>query len=329
MKIAFYDTHNFDKNAFAKELENSEFELHFFNQHLNLQNIQSCSGYDAVCLFVNDKICAQSAAIMAQLHCKAIFLRCAGFNNIDLEACKKHSIQVYRVPEYSPYAVAEYAVALLLTLNRKTHRAFNRTREANFSIDGLLGFDLHNKNVGIVGTGKIGSIMCKIMLGFGAKVFAYDKEQNKELAATGVKYVSFDDLLQQADIISLHIPLNKESLHIIDDSAFAKMKNGVMLINTGRGALIETKALIKNLKNAKISGAGLDVYEEEENYFFQDHSEDIMQDDLLARLISFPNVLLSSHQAFLTHEALQNIAQTSFKNMLAFKNKTSTSTQLV
>lgn len=249
-----------------------------------------------------------------------IALRSAGFNHVDLASAQSLGLRVVRVPEYSPHAVAEHAVALILSLNRKIHRAYNRVREGNFSLDGLVGFDLNKKTVGVIGTGRIGFVLAKILSGFGCDVIAHDLAQNPKLIEMGVQYTSIDEILRKSDIISLHVPLTPKTRYLIDEKALALTKPGVMLINTGRGALIDTRALIKSLKSGHIGYAGLDVYEEEEGLFFEDLSEQILQDDKLARLMTFPNVLLTSHQAFLTEEALGNIAQVTLQNISEFEN---------
>ena len=244
-----------------------------------------------------------------------IALRCAGYNNIDLDAAKAHNISIVRVPAYSPESVAEHTVALILTLNRKTHKAYNRVREGNFSLNNLIGFNLYKKNIGVIGTGKIGATFCNIIKNFGCQVFAYDINENEELKANGIQYVSLDELFEKADIISLHCPLNEHTKHIINKNAIDKMKDGVMLINTSRGGLIKTADVITGLKSKKIGFLGIDVYEQEENLFFKDLSEIIIEDDLLMRLISFPNVLITSHQAFFTHEAMTEIVTTTLNNI--------------
>lgn len=256
-------------------------------------------------------------------HCgvKIIGLRSAGYNHVDLKAAKQHGITITRVPEYSPYAVAEHTVALILAMNRKIHRSFNRIRELNFSLNGLVGFDLHGKTVGVIGTGRIGTIFARIMGGFGCKILAFDRIYDATIVTTaGMQYSPLNEVLSKSDIISLHVPLTPETRHLINETAFAKMKRDVMLINTSRGGLTETKALISALKSGKIGYAGLDVYEEEEGVFFNDLSESGLQDDVLARLLTFPNVLITSHQAFLTREALANIATTTFKNFSDYEN---------
>ncbi len=316
MKIAFFDAHQFDQQAFENENQEFSHQIVFFKTRLNSQTANLSKGFDVVCSFVNDRIDQKCVEILNENRISMIALRCAGFNHVDLEACKEKQIAVVRVPAYSPYAVAEYTMALLLTLNRKIHKAYNRVREANFSIDGLVGFDLHQKTVGVLGTGKIGSVFCDILKGFGCRILAYDLYPSLNL-----EYVNKDKLFQESDIISLHLPLKQDSFHILDQAAFSQMKQGVFILNTSRGALIDTKALIQNLKSGRIGGAALDVYEEEEEYFFQDHSDQILQDDDLLRLTSFPNVIISSHQAFLTREALKSIASTTLQSISDFESK--------
>lgn len=320
MKIAFFDTHQFERNIFQKENEKFNHEIAFFESRLTEQTANAVAGYPCVCAFVNDRLDSKTLQAISANGTRLIALRSAGFNHVDLESARDFGLQVVRVPEYSPHAVAEHAVALILSLNRKIHRAYNRVREGNFSLDGLVGFDLYKKTVGVVGTGRIGSVLAKIMNGFGCQVLAFDRMQNPTLVAAGVQYVSLDELLRKSDIISLHVPLTPETHYIIDSKALLLTKPGVMLINTGRGALIDTKALIQHLKSGHIGCAGLDVYEEEEGIFFENLSDQILQDDQLARLLTFPNVLLTSHQAFLTEEALTNIAQTTLQNIAEFEN---------
>ena len=270
----------------------------------------------------------ETLAILAKNGVKFVVLRCAGFNNVDLVAAKRFGIKVYRVPAYSPEAVAEHAIALILTLNRKTHKAYNRIREGNFSLERLRGFNLHGKTVGVIGTGKIGSIFAKNMIGFGCNVIAYDKFENREILAHGGTYVSFEKLLEQSDIISLHCPLNPETKHIINKESFKLMKDGMMLINTSRGPLINTIDTIEALKSGKLGYLGIDVYEQEEQLFFKDLSESVIKDDVIARLISFPNVLITAHQGFLTKEALQQIAEVTIQNIKDYKAGSETQNQL-
>lgn len=313
MKIAFYNAKPYEIDFFEKA--NSEHEITYIEEHLSVDSVALSKEHEAIVVFVNDHVNTQIIEQLAKNGVKLIALRCAGFNNVDLKTCKKHKITVVRVPAYSPHAVAEFATALILTLNRKTHHAHAHVKEHNFSLHGLLGFDLHGKTVGIIGTGKIGEIFANIMQGFGCKVIAYDPAEN-----TPLNYVSLVQLYQHADIISLHCPLNKDTYHMINQAAIAKMKHGVMLINTGRGALIHTHNVIDGLKSEKIGYLGLDVYEEEEQLFFEDLSTQIINDDDLARLQFYPNVLITSHQAFFTHEAMENIANTTIGNINAFEN---------
>lgn len=318
MKIAFYDAHRFEKNVFDRENKQFNHEITYFEARLTKQSVNMALGYPVVCAFVNDSLDEETLRVLAESGTKLIALRSAGFNHVDLEAADRLGLKVVRVPEYSPYAVAEHAVALILTLNRKIHRAHNRVREGNFSLDGLVGFDLHRKTVGVVGTGRIGSAFSRIMMGFGCHVLAYDNKPDVELQSLGVRYVEKAELFRSSDIISLHVPLTPTTRHLVDDATLALTKPGVMLINTGRGALIDTQALIRSLKSNHIGYAGLDVYEEEEGIFFQNLSDQVLQDDQLARLLTFPNVILTSHQAFLTDEALQNIAATTLQNISDF-----------
>jgi D-lactate dehydrogenase len=320
MKVAVFDAHKFEKNI-LEEL-NLEFshELLLFEVRLTEKTAALASGCDCVAIFANDKANREVLAILKASGTKLLALRSAGFNHVDLEAAKELGIKVVRVPEYSPYSVAEFAVTLILSLNRKIHKAYNRVREGNFSLDGLVGFDLHGKTVGVIGAGRIGQAFIRIMRGFGCNVLVFDLSANEGFAKeTGCIYSSFDDVISKSDIISLHVPLRKESLHLINSDILKKMKKGSILINTGRGGLVDTKALIDSLKAGHLGAAGLDVYEEEENFFFQDLSGHILEDDILTRLMTFPNVLLTSHQGFLTNEALHNISYTTLKNISDFE----------
>lgn len=328
MKIAFFDTHGFERAVFQKENEKAQHEIVFFEARLTEQTANLALGYPCVCAFVNDRLDRKTLATLAAGGTRLISLRSAGFNHVDLAAARDLELRVARVPEYSPHAVAEHAVALILSLNRNIHRAYNRVREGNFSLDGLVGFDLYKKTVGVVGTGRIGSVMATIMRGFGCRVLAHDRIQNPTLIEMGVQYGNLSELLQKADIVSLHVPLTPETHHLIDEKALSLTKTSVMLINTGRGALIDTRALIQSLKSGHIGYAGLDVYEEEEGIFFENLSEQILQDDQLARLLTFPNVLLTSHQAFLTEEALGNIAQTTLQNISEFESGSNVSNEV-
>ena len=318
VKVAFFDTKSYDESSFKKVNQKFGFDIKYFKGHLNIDNVALTKGIDVACIFVNAVADAPVIDELVANGVKVIALRCAGYNNVDLNAARNR-IKVVRVPAYSPYAVAEHTLALMLTLNRKTHRAYNRTREGNFALSGLMGFDMHGKTAGIIGTGKIAKILIKTLRSMGMEVLAYDLYPDMDFAAReGIKYVSLDELYAGSDIISLHCPLTKETEYIINDEAISKMKNGVMMINTGRGKLIDTQALIKGLKSKKIGSAGLDVYEEESEYFFEDRSNRVMDDDVLARLLSFNNVVVTSHQAFFTQEALENIAETTLKNIQDF-----------
>lgn len=314
-KIAFFSTQPYDKAFFNKHNSEFGFELDFFETQLNPQTVILIENATVVCVFVNDIVNEAVIKQLAEKGVKIIALRCAGFNNVDLEAAKKYNLKVCRVPAYSPEAVAEHAIAMILTLNRKTHKAYNRVREQNFSLNGLLGFDLFGKTIGIIGTGNIGKAFSKIALGFGCKVLAYDIVVNPEMEKDGVQFVSLEEIFESSDIISLHCPLNDQTKHIINKKSIAEMKDSVMIINTSRGALIETASVIEGLKEGKIGSLGIDVYEQEEKLFFRDLSEDIIQDDAIQRLMSFPNVLVTAHQAFFTNEALTQIALVTFNNI--------------
>lgn len=314
MKITFFSTQPYDKEFFNRYNDSFGFELVFFETQLNPQTVNLIDKTDAVCVFVNDLVNEKVIEQLAVKGVKLVALRCAGFNNVDITAAKGKKIHVCRVPAYSPQAVAEHAVAMILTLNRKTHKAYNRVREQNFSLNGLLGFDLHGKTIGVVGTGNIGKAFCNIMLGFGCKVLAFDLIANKELENAGVQFVPLIELLQQSDIISLHCPLNEQTKHLINNDTISLMKAGVMLINTSRGGLIDTTAVIVALKSGKIAYLGIDVYEQEEHIFFRDLSAEVIEDDTIQRLMSFSNVLVTAHQAFFTREALTQITITTLRN---------------
>ena len=315
MKITFFSVKPYDKEFFKKGNTNFNFDFTFFETHLGPHIVQAVEPTDAICVFVNDKVNKQVIEVLAQKGVKVIALRCAGFNNVDLEAAKANNIKVCRVPAYSPEAVAEHALAMMLTLNRKTHKAYNRVREQNFSLHGLLGFTMKGKTVGVIGTGHIGAELCKIMLGMGCHVIAYDVNQNPELLKKGVRYLPLEELLKQSDIVSLHCPLTQQTQHLINTSTLALMKKGAMLINTSRGGLIDTTAVIEALKQQKLGYLGIDVYEQEEKIFFRDLSENIIADDTLQLLMSFPNVLVTAHQAFFTKEALDQITQVTLNNV--------------
>lgn len=315
MKMTFFSAKPYDRESFNRLNASFGFELEYFETHLGPHIINAVDQTDAVCAFVNDKLNAQVLGELAPKGVKVVAMRCAGYNNVDLEAAKKLGISVCRVPAYSPEAVAEHAVAMLLTLNRKTHKAYNRVREQNFSLNGLLGFNINGKTIGVFGTGNIGTSFCKIMLGFGCPVVAFDLKPNPELVKLGVTYLSKEEVLRSADILSLHCPLNESTHHIINQEAISLMKKGVMLINTSRGGLMDTKAAIAALKSKQIGYLGLDVYEHEGQLFFRDLSANIIEDDTIQRLMSFPNVLITAHQAFLTEEALQQIAATTLRSV--------------
>ncbi len=320
MKIAVFDTHRFERAYFEGGNAQHRHALTFLETRLGPETARLAAGFACVCAFVNDRLDAETLRILADGGARLLALRSAGFNHVDLKAAAERGLRVVRVPEYSPYAVAEHAVALILTLNRKTHRAYSRVREGNFSLDGLVGFDLHGKTVGIVGAGRIGAVMAKIMKGFGCQVLIYDLKPNDAVIQDGAAdFVDLERLLKESDILSLHVPLTRETRHLIDERALSLMKPGAMLINTGRGALIDTAALIQALKSGHLGSAGLDVYEEEEGIFFEDLSAQVLQDDVLARLLTFPNVVLTAHQAFLTQEALTSIARTTLQNVSDFE----------
>ncbi|MCC8425554.1 2-hydroxyacid dehydrogenase [Mucilaginibacter sp. UR6-11] len=310
MKILFFSAKPYDIQFFNKHNKTFGFELDYLETHLGPHIVNAVNEHTyAVCVFVNDKLTIEVITTLATKGVKVIALRCAGFNNVQLETARKLGIRVCRVPAYSPEAVAEHAVAMLLTLNRKTHKAYNRVREQNYSLNGLLGFNLHGKTVGVIGTGKIGKAFCKIMLGFGCKVMAFDPVVDETLRAAGVSYGTFEDVISSADIISLHCPLTADNHHLVNREVIALMKKGVTLINTSRGGLINTEDVITGLKARNIGYLGIDVYEQEEKLFFKDLSGTIIDDDTIQRLTGFPNVLVTGHQGFFTEEALDQIAE--------------------
>lgn len=318
-KIAFFGAKPYDIASFDKVNEKYNYDIRYYKGHLNPNNVVLTQDTDAVCIFVNDTADAAVIDAMVDNGVKLLALRCAGFNNVDLKAAKG-KLPVVRVPAYSPYAVAEYSLALMLSLNRKIHRAYWRTRDGNFSLNGLMGFDMHGKTIGIIGTGKIAKILIRLLKGFGMRILAYDLYPDMKFAGEeGISYVSLDELYRESDIISLHCPLTDHTKYMIDKDSIDKMKEGVMIINTGRGLLINTNDLIEGLKEKKIAAAGLDVYEEEGEYFYEDKSDKIIDDDVLARLLSFNNVIVTSHQAFFTKEALHNIAETTLQNIEDFR----------
>jgi len=320
-RIAFFDAKSYDRETFAKVNQQFGFDIHYYKERLSMNTVSLTQGADAVCIFVNAECDANVIERMASYGVKLIALRCAGFNNVDVHAAHKFGIRVVRVPAYSPHAVAEYAVTLMLALNRKVYRSVYRTREGNFRLGGLLGFDMYGKTVGLVGMGKIAKELIKILRGFGMNVLAYDLYPDKQFAEEHqVKIVTLDELYEQSDIISLHCPLTEETKFIINNDSITKMKFGVMIINTGRGKLIKTEDLINGLRSHQVGSAGLDVYEEEADYFYEDRSDKMIDDDKLALLLMMPNVIVTSHQAFFTREATHNIAVTTLQNILDFKD---------
>jgi D-lactate dehydrogenase len=314
MKVALFGCKPYDRRFFEAANESYNHELIFLEPHLHEKTALLAKDAEAVCIFVNDEVNADTLEILAKQGVRLIALRCAGYNNVDLEAAKRLGMQIVRVPAYSPYAVAEHAIALILSLNRKIHRAYYRVREGNFSLNGLLGFDLHGRTVGIIGTGKIGYLTGQILAGFGCRILAYDPYPNSNFSQFG-QYVSLEELYAESDIISLHCPLTEENRHLIGEKAISKMKPGVMLINTSRGGLIDTQAVIAGLKDKTIGYLAIDVYEKEADLFFEDLSSEVIQDDMFERLLTFPNVIVTGHQAFFTEEALNNIANTTLSNI--------------
>lgn len=316
MRTLLFSSHSYDRDTF--EVVSSERPDRIFEYTPTLlepRTASLASGYDAVCCFVDDDLGQPVLEVLASLGIRLVLMRCTGYNNVDLDAAQALDIAVMRVSRYSPYSVAEFATGLILTLNRKLHRAYNRVREGNFRLGGLLGFDLHGKTVGIVGTGRIGSILANIMHGFGCELLAYDPRPNTELKRRGVRYVSMDELLAGSHIVSLHLPLTPQTHHLIDVGALERMRAGAMLINTSRGALVDASAVINALKDGSLGAVGLDVYEEEGDMFFRDFSDRIIDDDVFARLLTFPNVVVTGHQAFFTREAMDTIARTTLSNL--------------
>ncbi|MCB0421935.1 MAG: 2-hydroxyacid dehydrogenase [Bdellovibrionales bacterium] len=319
MKIAFYDTHKFERPIFDHVNKHHQFEIEYIESRLTSSTAVLASECEVVCSFVNDKIDESCLEQLKEQGVRLIVLRSAGFNHVDISAANRLGIQVGRVPGYSPNAVAEYTVGLILCLNRKIHKSYHRVRELNFTLDGLVGFDLKGKVVGVIGTGKIGKLVAEILAAFGCEILCFDQFPNTELEKhSRIRYAEFNEICAHADIVSLHIPLTPDTYHLLNKDYFSRMKPGAYIINTGRGALIDSAALSDALKNGHVGGAALDVYEEEEAVFFQDVSDQVLQDDVLARLLTFPNVLISSHQAFLTKEALENIAETTLSNVDEF-----------
>lgn len=318
MRITVFSTKGYDRRHFEAVDRFDRHDIVFVEDRLRLETASFAKHSDAVCVFVHDEVDAEVLKVLSGFGCKFVVLRCAGYNNVDLKTAGELGMTVARVPAYSPYAVAEFAVGLILSLNRKYHRAYVRVREHDFSIDGLEGFDLHRRTVGVVGTGKIGAIFGRIMKGFGCEILAFDPYRNEEVAEFA-EYVDWSTLLKRSDILSLHCPLTPETHHLINSDSLGKMKRGIMIVNTSRGALIDAEAAIEGVKTGVIGHLGLDVYEEEEGIFFEDVSDQIIQDDRLIRLTSFPNVLVTSHQAFFTREALENISRVTFENFDALE----------
>lgn len=320
MKTAVFSTKPYDQKYLISANEDWGHELVFYETHLNEQTCRLSEGFQAVCVFVNDELTASVLKCLSGHGCRVVALRCAGFNNVDLQAAKRMGITVARVPAYSPASISEFTLGLILTLSRNIHRACNRTREGNFALNGLLGFDLYGKTVGVVGTGKIGAGTAKILCGFGCKVLASDRYESDELKTLGVQYVSRDELFQKSDIITLHCPLLPDTRHLINAETIKKMKTGVMIVNTSRGELLDTDAAIAGLKSGKIGSLAIDVYEEEAEVFFEDFSSRVIQDDTLARILTFPNAIITGHQAFFTIEALQAIASQTLENIAAVEH---------
>jgi D-lactate dehydrogenase len=329
MKAIVFSARKDEKSYLIDAFEASGHEVMFEEVHLNRKTAELAAGFDAVVVFVNDQLDESCLERLAELSVKTVALRCAGYNNVNLDAAKRLGLSVVRVPAYSPYAVAEHALTLLMTLNRHVHKAYNRVREGNFLLDGLVGRDIHRKMVGVVGTGNIGSVFCQIMRGFDCRLLAYDPNPSQDLIEQGVEYVELDSLLEQSDFISLHCPLTAQTHHLISERALALMKPKAMLINTSRGGLVDTKAVINALKQGGLSGLAIDVYEEEADLFFEDQSNRVIADDDLMRLMTFPNVIVTGHQAFLTEEALTNIAQTTANNLTCLEQNASCENQLV
>lgn len=323
-----FSARSYDREFLSQLNREHGHELRFLEPRLDATTAPLAEGHDAVCLFVNDTADADVIEQLAGFGIRLITLRSAGFNHVDLDAAAARGITVTRVPAYSPYAVAEHTVALMLAVERRLHRAYNRVRDGNFSLDGLLGFDLRNKRIGIIGTGKIGHIVARIMRGFGCSMRAYDPYVNEDVRDLGVRYVDLDTLLAECDVITLHCPLTPETYHLIDEEALSKVKRGVMIINTSRGALIDTQAVIDGLKDGTIGNLALDVYEEEGDLFFEDLSDRVIQDDTFSRLLTFPNVFITAHQAFFTEEAMTNIAATTLANATAFERGGSSGNEL-
>ncbi|MGN0730044.1 2-hydroxyacid dehydrogenase [Treponema sp.] len=329
-KIAFYDACSYDKESFSEQNKNFLFSIDFFDFHLTEKTALTAAGYDVVCTFVNDTLNKAVIATLKKCGVKMIALRCAGFNNVDLDSAREAGIKIARVPSYSPHSVAEHALAILLALTRKIPQAYLRTRSGNFMLSGLTGRDLNGLTAGVIGTGKIGKVMAECLAGIGMNIIMYDAYPDNEWAdQKGFKYIPLIELFQKSDVITLHCPLTDDTKHLINENSLAMMKNDAVIINTGRGALIDSHALVKALKKRTIGGAALDVYEEESRYFFADWSADVIKDDMLSRLLSFPNVIITGHQAFLTTNALKAIADTTLQNIKDFTEKRESKNTLV
>ncbi|WP_064605160.1 2-hydroxyacid dehydrogenase [Photobacterium sp. J15] len=329
MKVAVFSSKKYDQKSFELINNSYQHELVFFEFRLTKQTVKMAQGFDAICAFVNDDLSRPVLEELAANNVRLIAMRCAGFDKVDLDAAKSLGIQVVRVPAYSPEAIAEHTLGLMMSLNRKIHRAYQRTRDANFSLEGLTGFNFHGKTVGVIGTGKIGIATIRILKGFGMNVLAYDPYENPLAVELGVTYASLDEIYQQADVITLHCPMTEENHHMLNADAFDKMRNGVMIINTSRGELLNSKDAIEALKNGKIGSLGIDVYENEQDLFFEDKSNDVIKDDVFRRLSACHNVLFTGHQAFLTEEALGNIADTTLKNIALFSADENSGNELV
>ncbi|MCB5162433.1 2-hydroxyacid dehydrogenase [Marinomonas algarum] len=328
MRVAVFSCKPYDKRTLSDCAHGTSLSLSFFESRLSMETVKLVQDFDAVSCFVNDDINADVIASLKQQGVHVIALRCTGFNNVDLQAAKDQDVQVFHVPDYSPTSVAEHAVALIMTLNRKTHRAYHRVKEGNFALEGLMGFNLEGKTVGCVGTGRIGAAFCRIMKGFGCHVYCYDLYPSEALIELGCEYVSLEDLYEKSDIISLHCPLNQSTHHLINQQTLAKMKDGVMIINTSRGALVHAQEAIDALYTGKIGFLGLDVYEQENEIFFEDMSSHIIQDSVFQLMLTFPNVVVTGHQGYFTHEALSHIAATTVDNLLHYRTKESQSRRL-
>lgn len=321
MKVAVFSCKPYDKRTLSDYTHNTNISMTFFESRLSMETIGLVKGFDAVSCFVNDDVNAQVIHLLKEQGVNIIALRCAGFNNVDLNAAKAEGVEVFHVPDYSPTSVAEHAVALIMTLNRKTHRAYHRVKEGNFALEGLLGFNLEGKTVGCIGTGRIGQAFCRIMKGFGCNVLCYDLYPSQELKDLGCHYIPLDELYQKSDIISLHCPLNDSTHHLINNDSLSKMKEGVMIINTSRGALVHAQEAIDGLYSGKIGYLGLDVYEQENNIFFEDMSSHIIQDSVFQLMLTFPNVVVTGHQGYFTDEALNHIAETTIDNLIKHGQK--------